>query len=152
MIKIIFITASILIFWGIKFIREKNNKKGLYKIPKAVLNSHKKISVSFKELELKTRGYYDSEKENNHQTKIEILDTLINKNEQCKIYREVSVVCYQGLRVKGKSVLLKSRPIYMPEIIISAKLKEQNLIDIYYDENNLESTYFDLSILALRLG
>lgn len=36
----------------------------------------------------------------------------------------------------------------MLEILLSTKLKEQGIIDIYYDENNLESTYYDLSFLA----
>lgn len=147
MIKVIFITIAIFIVWAIRYIRSRKKNSSLYAIPNGVKENYKKLSIPFNKLNVQTRGYYESDEDSLYPTRMRVLDALVDKSQVNKTYKEVSVLSYDGLYIRGKSVLLKSNPVYLPATILHQKLKKQKLIDIYFDENKLELPYYDLSFL-----
>jgi hypothetical protein len=151
MIKIIFISILVLILILVKYFAKRKKTKNLYGVPTEIKERYKKISVSINKINIKTRGYYESNEEEEYQTRIKILDALYNKDSSEKHYKQVSVLLYEGLSIRGKPITLKSTSIYLPEVILYQKLKQQTAIDIYFDENKVESVYYDLSFLNKSL-
>ena len=147
MIKVIFIIISIFVVWAIRYIRNRKKNNSLYAIPNHIKENYKKVSIPFNKINVQTRGYYESDEENLYPTRMRVLDALVDKAEDNKVYKEVSVLTYDGLLIRGKSVLLKSDPVYLPKALMHQKLKKQKIIDIYFDETKLESVYYDLSFL-----
>lgn len=147
MIKVIFITISIFVVWVIRYIRNRKKSNSRYAIPNDVKENYKKISIPFNKINVQTRGYYESDEESLYPTRMRVIDALVNKGEDNKTYKEVSVLTYEGLLIRGKYILLKSDPVYLPQVLLYQKLKMQKFIDIYFDEKKIESVYYDLSFL-----
>lgn len=147
MIKIIFLTTAISIYLIVIYIKKRRSVNDFYQVPNDVRKNYKKISIPYEKIQLQSRGYFESEIDKAYPIKINMLDSLFNKKEENKIYKEVSILSYNDFLIKGKPVLLKSKSIYLPEILLSQKLKEKKVIDIYFDESNINAVYYDLSFL-----
>lgn len=147
MIKITFIvlfTLGLLIYQF--FSRRKNFN---YSVPKEIKERYKKITVPAEKVRVKSRGYFETEEEGPFPSTIKALDAMSDKREK-KVYKEVSVLIYD-FTFKGIPKTLNSTPIYMPLASLHRRLKRQKVIDIYFDENDFKSVYYDLGFLEKSL-
>lgn len=116
-------------------------------VPDQVKNTYNKITVSSEKLKILTREYYEDELEEEFPSTLTMLDNLVIDTPPGKLLKHVSVLSYEDFFFRGEQKTLNSYPVYMSEPLIKHKLKTHEFIDIYYKEEDLVQSYFDLSFL-----
>ena len=100
-------------------------------------------------MDILVNDYYEEDIEGGHY-KVKAIDALYDSNRNySQVHKFASVIVYNNYLVMGKKYRLRSKTIDLRPDDIKERLRKKGIIDIYYDEKNIENHYFDLSFLAL---
>lgn len=104
-------------------------------IPDEIKKQYNRITVPFEKIRIRGRGYFEDKQvatlDDLYISPIETLDGFTSKVSE-KIHKEVSIMTYE-IKNNGKSFLLKSYPFYISEVSLKYKLKQQGLVNIFFD-------------------
>ena len=148
MIKIVFLITTIGLYFLFDYRRKKDFSRRKYKLPNEIKSKYRKISLSTDKMEILANDYYEENIEGGNY-RVKTIDALYDSNRNySEVHKFASVIVYNNYVVMGKKYRLRSETIDSNPNDIGEKLKKKGIIDIYFDEKNIENHYFDLSFLA----
>lgn len=147
MILVIILLATTYIFgYLLKSILDKRRRRNIFTIPASIKQKYKKVVVPINKISILSNDYYEDE-DINERVGVKMWDALDINRTYKSIHKYISVITYDKFFYRGKAYRFKSIPINLSETEIIGKLRPQEEIAIFYDENNIDSHYFDLSFL-----
>ena len=147
MIKIVFVIIIAVLLFLYEYLRRKNRSRKKYRLPDELKSRYKKISVAPANIEILTNEYLEEDVDSGYD-KVKAIDALYDPNRnyvQVKKFASVIVYHYSTMEKKYR---FRSETIDLSPDEIHEKIHKIGLIDIYFEEKNLQHHYFDLSFLA----
>jgi hypothetical protein len=128
-------------------LRKRNHSRKKYRLPDEIKSKYRKISITPGNIEILTNEYFEEDIDVGYD-KVKAIDALYDSNRNySQVQKFASSIVYYYLAM-GKKYRFRSETIDLRPDEIEKKLQEKGVIDIYFDEKNLEHHYFDLSFLA----
>ena len=147
MIKLVFVVVFAAAFVLIDYLRKRNHSRKKYRLPDELKSRYKKISITRVDIEILTTEYFVEEIDG-ADYEVRVIDALYDPGRNySKINKFASVIVFYYSSM-GKKYRFRSETIDLGPDEIEKKIREKGIIDIYFDEKNLQHHYFDLSFLA----
>ena len=147
MIKLVFVIILAASFLLIDYLRKRNHSRKKYRLPDELKSRYKKISIALADIEILTNEYFEEDIDGGGY-EVKAIDALYDPNRNySQINKFASVIVYYHSAM-GKKYRFSSETIDLSPAEIEVKLQGKEMIDIYFDEKNLENHYFDLAFLT----
>ena len=147
MIKLVFVIIFAGLYFIFDYLRKRNHFRKKYRLPDELKSRYKKISITRADIEILTNEYYEEDIEDGNY-KVKAIDALYDPNRNySQVNKFASVIVYYYANM-GKKYRFSSEGIDLSPDKIEKKLQKNEMIDIYFDEKNLENHYFDLTFLV----
>ena len=130
-----------------EYLRRSNHNRKKYRLPDELKSRYKKISVAPAAIEILANEYVAEDIDGGYDT-VKAIDALYDPDRNyVQVKKFASVMVYHCSHM-GKKYRFRSETIDLSPDEIRKKIQKIGLINIYFDEKNLQLHYFDLSFLA----
>ena len=147
MIKIVFVIIIAVLLLLFDYVRKRNHSRNKYRLPDELKSRYKKISVAPANIEILTNEYVEEDLESGN-NEVKAIDALYDPNRNYVQFKKFASVMVYHYSTMGKKYRFRSETIDVSPDEIKKKIQKTGIIDIYFEEKNLQLHYFDLSFLA----
>jgi hypothetical protein len=149
LIAFIVIVIGIVLVGVVSFLLKLRKTRKVNKALSDLMGKGKQIVIQFRDCEIKTREYFDTEPSDSTPSSVEMIDALFDANRPGEgIKKVVSVIIYKYKDPYGKNFEFRSEVIEMPVERLRFLLENQKQATIFVDTGNWNRYYFDLEFLG----
>ena len=147
MIKLVFIIIVVVFLLLFDYLRKRHHSRKKFRLPDELKSRYKKISVAPADIEILSNEYVEEDVDGGYD-KVKAIDALYDSNRNYAQVNKFASVMVFYYSTRGKKYRFCSETIDESPGEIEKKLQQNGIIDIYFDEKNLQHHYFDLSLFA----